>query len=41
MNRTATPAAFTVNKHGGFARFSRETPCAPAAARKRCERPCF
>jgi hypothetical protein len=34
MSRTATAAAFTVNKHGGFARFWRETPCASARSRK-------
>jgi hypothetical protein len=31
-------AAFTVIKHGGFARFWRETPCASASSRKRDER---
>jgi hypothetical protein len=30
----ATAPAFQVIKHGGFARFSRETPCAPSGSRK-------
>jgi len=30
--------AFTVIKHGGFARFWRETPCASASSRKGAER---
>ena len=35
----ATPAAaFTVIKHGGFARLWRETPCASANSRKGDER---
>jgi hypothetical protein len=34
MNRTATAATFAVIKHGGFARYWRETPCASASSRK-------
>jgi hypothetical protein len=36
-----TASAFTVIKHGGFARLSRETPCAPAGSGKGCRTPMF
>jgi len=37
----ATAHAFKVIKHGGFARFWRETPCAMAEPRKGPESLCF